>query len=210
MKKSLIWLLAICLLLQCFMSIALADPVSDESATSGVDVIVVLDMSGSMTSINNNKPGNDVNKFRIDATAMLMGMMDMDGSRIGIVPFAGRVLTDGVRELKTVNNGSNRDSFIEDLYKNIINIHGNDTNTGAALMTALHMLDAREDKSNRPMIVLLTDGKNAINNPTVVSPSYRWENNQIVNKNKETFDTALTNTVTQEAADCAVAKGIPI
>ena len=210
MKKSLIWILAVCLLLECFMGISLADSASDNSATSGVDVIVVMDMSGSMTSLGTNKPGNDVNKFRIDATAMLMGMMDMDGSRIGIVTFAGKVLTEGVRELRAVNNSVSRDSFISDLYGNISKIHGDDTNTGAALMTALYMLDTREDKSNRPMIVLLTDGKNAINNPAAVTPSYRWENNEIVNKNREVFDTALTNTVTKEAAECAVAKGVPI
>ena len=46
MKKSLIWILAVCLLLECFMGISLADSASDNSATSGVDVIVVMDMSG--------------------------------------------------------------------------------------------------------------------------------------------------------------------
>lgn len=209
MKKRLIGLLVICLLLECILGFAAADSAIDDAATSGVDVVVVLDMSGSMQTQGNLK-GNDVNGFRLDATAMLIGMMDMDGSRIGIVPFAGTVFGNGIKELTKVNDAKSRDDLIKDLYERIARLRGDGTNTGAPLMTALHMLDSREDKSNRPMIILMTDGKNTINNPINVSPSYHWENNEIVDKGKESFTTDLANQVTQEAADCAVAKGVPI
>ncbi len=215
MKKVLIWVVAICLLLECFAGVAAADSGVDNSATSGVDVVVVLDMSGSMTTLGegvNRRPGNDDNGFRIDATAMLVGMVDMDGSRVGIVPFAGTVL-DAVKELTVVDTARSREDFIADLYGRIAKKRGDNTNIGAALMTALHMLDSREDKSNRPMIVLLTDGVNALTGDVGVKESYRWENDRIVYKGRETYKASGAVTpdkVTQEAVECAIALSVPI
>lgn len=217
MRRSLIWAMVVSLLLGCFLGAASADTGTDNSATSGVDVIVVLDMSGSMTTyVDNNGntvSGNDENKFRIDATAMLIGMMDMDGSRVGIVPFSGTVL-DAVTELTPVSNREERSSLLSKLYADkFYNTRGTGTNTGAALMRALHMLDARSDKSNRPMIVLMTDGQNALPNnmnKVEIRPSYRWENGTIVKKTKEDFTVATMNETAQEAADCASSMDVPI
>ena len=216
MRKCLIWALVVSLLLGCCLGAASADTGTDDSATSGVDVIVVMDMSGSMSDREDSNGrkinGNDSNAFRIDATAMLVGMLDMDGSRIGIVPFAGAVLEAGVKPLTVVNTPSRREAFIADLYDKIAKTRGDSTNTGAALMRALYMLQQREDKSNRPMIVLLTDGKNAIMNSTqgTVNPSYRWSGTEIVDQHRQVFSTEMADSVTREAVDAAKEMGIPI
>ncbi|MBR2661550.1 MAG: VWA domain-containing protein [Clostridia bacterium] len=219
MRRSLIWAMVVSLLLGCFLGAASADTGTDNSATSGVDVIVVLDMSGSMTTLGKNAntgkdiPGNDINKFRIDATAMLVGMLDMDGSRVGIVPFAGTVL-DGVTELTPVSTGKERSDLLKTLYApRFYNSHADGTNTGAALMRALYMLDTRDDKSNRPMIVLMTDGKNALQNGLTsvnISPSYRWKNGKIEKMQKEDFTVTTMNETAREAADCASSMDVPI
>ena len=212
-KKGLLWVTVICLLLESLLGFAAADTGEDNAATSGVDVVVALDMSGSMTTRNDVR-GNDDNGFRIDATAMLIGMVDMDGSRVGIVPFAGTVLNQGIKNLTDVKTVRSRETYITELYDRIAKVRGDNTNIGAALMTALQMLDSREDKSNRPMIVLLTDGKNAIANPVSVDPSYRWtgdeDHREISNRGRETYDTAKANVVTEEAVACADALGVPI
>ena len=182
---------------------------ADSSATSGVDIVVVLDMSGSMAELTPGKEdGNDRNGYRLDATAMLTGMLDMDGSRIGIVPFGG--IIQNVKELTLPENRNDLIKYIYSLPRD-----GYGTNYGAALMRALYMLEAREDKTNSPMIVLMTDGKNSISHASGkvnISPSYRWdpETQQVKDEGTQAFDTALANKVTEEAADCAAALGIPI
>ena len=94
-KRILTVLLAVCLLFGMVSFAAGEETAGDTSSTSGIDVVIVLDMTNSMRSLKNGKPaGNDIYAYRIDATAMLIGMLDMGGSRVAIVPFAGGVMKD--------------------------------------------------------------------------------------------------------------------
>jgi len=222
-KKSLIFLMVMCLVFSCTVS-AFADITGnfsptfaeDRAATNGVDVVVVLDMSGSMTKLG-EKDGNDKQGYRLDATAMLAGMLDMDGSRIGVVPFGGITNQQEVIDLTEMTDSTSRTRFIEKIYSLREVAYG--TNTGAALMTALYMLDIRENKANSPMIVLMTDGRNEVqysaNEPTRKvdeKPAYRWDasSGAINQKSLEKYDTDLANSVTEEAIQCAVSMNVPI
>ena len=204
MKKALGILIALCILLSVFSSFAAAETAEDLSAVSGVDVVIVLDMTKSMTDKASGE--NDVNGYRLDATAMLIGMLDMDGSRVAIVPFTGS--PRGVIELTEVNSEDVRKQMISSVYG--LNVEAN-TNIGAALMRANQILENRGETKNKPMIVLLTDGQNSINGTVTVDQSWRWDKNtnQLV-ASKESFNTAKANEVTVEAVGFAADRGFPI
>ena len=209
-------ILALCLLLG-ICSPASGEVVGDTSTTTGVDVVIVLDMTSSMYPTQ-SKSGNDPNGYRIDATSMLIGMMDMDGSRVAIVPFAsapGKPVD--IIGFTDVSNSQSRLDLISKIYTDYPGKKLPDTNIGAALMKADQMLLDREDKTNRPMIVLMTDGQNDIaktkENPSgliSVPHSLRWENEQIVDKGTESYNTEKADTVTYEAFLCAQKNGIPV
>ena len=201
-------LLALCLVLGSLWAPALAATEEDASAAFGVDAVVVLEMTNSMGQPNDTERNrNDRYGFRLDATAMLIGMMDMDGSRVAIVPFASEPVD--VVELTAVTTTDSRESLIRQVY-NLGNRLYPNTNIGAALMRANQILNSRDDKTNQPMIVLMTDGQNSLYAPITVRNSWRWENGQIINRGKETYTTDLANQVTKEAAECAGQLGFPI
>ena len=216
-KRAVSVILTLCLMLGL---VTLAAAETDTSTTAGVDVVIVLDMSVSMRPDKNDATrGNDPYGYRIDATSMLIGMMDMDGSRVAIVPFAqvpGKPME--IEEFTDISDRGERTKLIEKIYAKYLDSSlPPNTNIGAALMKAEQMLLTREDKTNSPMIVLMTDGKNDIKNTRgdgpgsiKVSPSLRWENNEIVDKGEEDYDTETADVVTREAFYCAQAKNIPI
>ena len=209
MKKMLSLILAIGLVFG-LVSFASAKSYVEESAsdTFGVDVVVVLDMTSSMDNRDNN---NDPEGYRLDATAMLVGMLDMEGSRIAVVPFAAYPFeeSDGAQPLTVVNDSAVRKAMLTTLYSHK-ETKGN-TNIGAALMKANQILLEREDKTNRPMIVLMTDGKNSIvNNGVTVPHSLRWSNGEIIDEGKKNYTTSTAVEVTKEAAECASELGYPI
>lgn len=210
LKKVLSSILVLCLLLALAPFAAGEVMVEDTSTTTGIDVVVVLDMTNSMKE----NPGNDPFNYRVDATAMLIGMLDMDGSRVAVVPFAdapGKPVA--ITDFTDVSSSQKRKDLIDKIYKNYPDKIRPNTNIGAALMKANQMLLTRADQSNRSMIVLMTDGQNAINpkEKVLVKPSLRWENGQIVEKkNGEDYDTEKADIVTNEAFLCAKANNIPV
>ena len=214
MKRILASILALILVLSSVLTIACADAVRDDSAAFGVDMVIVLDMTNSMKKPNDPNSGNDIYNFRKDATAMLIGMLDMDRSRVAIVPFAGSPMEARemkVSELRTVSDQETRDKLLDAIYS-----MGNKprTNIGAALMKANQILDSREDKTNLPAIILMTDGNNDMDssdgNSETVADSWRWEDGQIVNKGAESYKTSTAVKVTREAVACAGELGFPI
>ena len=213
----------LCLLLVfCFavsgMSFSIADQAQDEAAVHGVDAVIVLDMTKSMTE-QNSKAGNDEYGYRLDATAMLIGMLDMNGSRVAIVPFAGTPSEvkgwNELNEWTEINDLKSRNELINKIRKG--STTRPNTNIGAALMRANQILADRDDTSNQPMIVLLTDGENAIAEGenaarANVDPDYRWnaETQEIEARSTQRYNTAMADAVTKEAVACAKAKGYPI
>ena len=94
MKRILSMLLLACMIWSCVFSMGLAEDeatgpentggqlgeMEDQAAAQGVDLVIVLDMTNSM----DNYEMNDVHNYRFDAAAMLIGMLDMDGSRVAV------------------------------------------------------------------------------------------------------------------------------
>lgn len=223
-KRFLAVVLFVCMVLCSVIPFASAGEAKDTAATSGVDVVVVLDMSQSMKNPNNNASAknNDASGFRLDATSMLIGMMDMDGSRVAIVPFAGYPFD--VTELTAVNDDASRSGLLSKIYNNYNNSKVKpDTNIGAALMKANEILEHREDKTNQPMIVLMTDGTNDCSDAqkyAKVQESWRWKDSAVEGENgthgtlenegSVVYETKLANEVTREAVGFAADRGFQI
>lgn len=214
MKKIVALFACICMFVTCFCGVSLADVMLDTSSNEGIDVVVVLDMTNSMGDPSDTiGERNDPDSYRIDATAMLIGMLDMDGSRVAIVPFASEPFVpgslEGIMDLRSVNDEEVRNTLVEKLYS-LMGRNRPNTNIGAALMKANQILKERDDKSNRPMIVLLTDGQNSISDSIIINHSLRWENGEIVDKGEQKYNTELADIVTREAVNCAAENEIPI
>ena len=136
--------------------IALAQPRLMKSATtvkaSGVDIVVALDLSGSMISEDFVVRGGRVNRFNM-ARAVLKQFIDQrPNDRIGLVVFAAQAFIATPLTL-------DHDFLQENLDRlEIGTINADQTAIGDALSTALNRL--RELKSKSKIVILMTDGQN--------------------------------------------------
>jgi Ca-activated chloride channel family protein len=136
--------------------VALAQPRLMKSATtvkaSGVDIVVALDLSGSMISEDFIVRGGRVNRFNM-ARAVLKQFIDQrPNDRIGLVVFAVQAFIATPLTL-------DHDFLQENLDRlEIGTINADQTAIGDALSTALNRL--RELKSKSKIVILMTDGQN--------------------------------------------------
>ncbi|SPE63372.1 von Willebrand factor type A [Verrucomicrobia bacterium] len=148
--SALRWLtLALCI-------VALAQPRLTKSETkitaSGVDIVVALDMSGSMVSEDFEVHGKRVNRFNM-ARAVLKQFIDQrPNDRLGLVVFATQAYIATPLTL-------DHDFLMANLDRLQIGaIDENHTAIGSALGTAVNRL--RELKSKSKIVILMTDGQN--------------------------------------------------
>jgi Ca-activated chloride channel family protein len=136
--------------------VALAQPRLTKSTTSvkasGVDIVVALDMSGSMVSEDFEVRGERVNRFNM-ARAVLKGFIDKrPNDRIGLVLFASQAYIATPLTL-------DHDFLHENLDRLEIGaIEQNSTAIGDGLGTAVNRL--RDLKSKSKIVILMTDGVN--------------------------------------------------
>lgn len=136
--------------------VALAQPRLTKSETrvtaSGVDIVVALDMSGSMISEDFEVRGQRVNRFNM-ARAVLRGFIDKrPNDRIGLVVFATQPFIATPLTL-------DHDFLEQDLDRlKIGDIDENRTAIGSALATAVNRL--RDLKAKSKIVILMTDGQN--------------------------------------------------
>ena len=136
--------------------IALAQPRFTRSETkvtaSGVDIVVALDMSGSMISEDFEVRGQRVNRFNMARAVLEQFIEKRPNDRIGLVVFATEsyiatpLTLDHeflLRRLDQLQIGA---------------IDENHTAIGSALSTAVNRL--REVKSRSKIVILMTDGQN--------------------------------------------------
>ena len=136
--------------------VALAQPHLMKSQTtvkaSGIDIVVALDLSGSMISEDFVVHGERVNRFNM-ARSVLKGFIDeRPGDRIGLVVFAVQAFIAAPLTL-------DHDYLQENLDRlEIGTINADQTAIGDALTTALNRL--RDLKAKSKIIILMTDGQN--------------------------------------------------
>ena len=135
---------------------ALAQPRLTRSETrvkaSGVDIVVALDMSGSMVSEDFEVHGKRVNRFNMARAVLRQFIEKRPNDRIGLVVFATQAYIASPLTL-------DHDFLLQNLDRLQIGvINDNQTAIGSALSTAINRL--REVKSKSRIVILMTDGQN--------------------------------------------------
>jgi Ca-activated chloride channel homolog len=125
---------------------------------SGIDIVVALDLSGSMAAEDFTLHGRDVNRLTI-AKSVLEEFIDKRPSdRIGLVAFAGQAYIAAPLTL-------DHDYLLQNLKRLDLHTIGDGTAIGSGLSAALNRL--REIKSKSKIVILMTDG---VNNAGKVMP----------------------------------------
>ena len=136
--------------------VALAQPRLTKSQTtvkaSGVDIVVALDMSGSMVSEDFVMNGKRVNRFNMARSVLKKFIDKRPSDRIGLIVFATQAFIATPLTL-------DHDFLQENLDRlDIGAVDPNQTAIGDALGTAVNRL--RDLKSKSKIVILMTDGQN--------------------------------------------------
>ena len=136
--------------------VALAQPRLTKSTTevkaSGIDIVVALDLSGSMTTPDYEKDGQRVNRFNMAKSVLKKFVEERPNDRIGLVVFAAQAFIASPMTL-------DHDYLLENIDRlEIGTINSDATAIGDGITTALNRL--RELKSKSRILVLMTDGGN--------------------------------------------------
>src|SRR5262249_33512547 len=141
-----------------FFIIALAQPRFVQSETkvtaSGVDIIVALDMSGSMAAEDEGFElnGKQATRFVIARDVLKRFIEKRNGDRLGLVVF-------GTQAYVAVPPTLDHEFLLKNLMRlELGSINGNQTAIGSAMTTALNRL--RDLKSKSKIIIVMTDGQN--------------------------------------------------
>jgi Ca-activated chloride channel homolog len=155
------WLLALRWLALALFLVGLARPQLDESETaikaSGVDIVVALDLSGSMESEDFMLDRQRVNRLVIAKDVLKKFIARRPNDRIGLVAFAGRAYVASPLTL-------DHDYLLANLERLNIGMIEDRTAIGSALSAAVNRL--RDIKSKSKIVILMTDGQNNAGNIT--------------------------------------------
>jgi Ca-activated chloride channel homolog len=137
------------------MIIALARPQLPEGdakiKASGIDIVVALDLSGSMAAEDFTLRGKDVNRLVIAKQVLEEFVEKRANDRIGLVAFAGQAFIAAPLTL-------DHDFLLQNLKRLDLNSIPDGTAIGSGLSAALNRL--REVKSKSKIVILMTDGVN--------------------------------------------------
>jgi Ca-activated chloride channel family protein len=143
--------------------VALAQPQLTNSQThqnsSGIDIAVAVDLSGSMASLDFEVGGHRVNRIDMAKMVLKKFIEKRPGDRIGLIAFAtdAYIVTPLTLDHQFVLE--NLDRFTIDPYDpNNDLIDGSRTAIGSGLSTAINRL--RDEKAKSKIVILMTDGQN--------------------------------------------------
>jgi Ca-activated chloride channel family protein len=136
--------------------VALAQPRLVKSTTqvkaSGIDIVVALDLSGSMNTPDYEVNGQRISRFNLAKSVLQKFVEERPDDRIGLVVFAARAFLASPLTL-------DHDYLLDNISRlEIGTINSDATAIGDGLVTALNQLRDLQAKSK--IIVLMTDGAN--------------------------------------------------
>ncbi|MFO1498111.1 MAG: VWA domain-containing protein [Verrucomicrobiota bacterium] len=138
-----------------FLIIGLARPQLGEGLAtvraSGIDIVVALDLSGSMASEDFELKGERVNRLTMAKDVLEKFIAKRVNDRIGIVAFAGRAYIAGPLTL-------DHEFLVQNLERLNLNTIEDGTAIGSGLSASLNRL--RDLKSKSKIVILMTDGQN--------------------------------------------------
>jgi Ca-activated chloride channel family protein len=117
---------------------------------SGIDIVVAIDLSGSMASEDFQDEGKQVNRLDIAKKVLLKFVDARLNDRIGLVAFAGRAYIASPMTL-------DHDFLKQNLERLHLGMIEDRTAIGSALTTALNRL--RDLQSKSKIVILMTDGQ---------------------------------------------------
>jgi Ca-activated chloride channel family protein len=150
------WLSTLSLAALALLAVGMARPQLGHSATnvqaSGVDIVVALDLSGSMNTPDYIVNGQQVSRFDMAKSVLTKFVNERPNDRIGLVVFAKEAFIASPMTL-------DHDFLLQNIDRlQIGTINSDATAIGDGLTTALNRL--RNLKSKSKIIVLMTDGGN--------------------------------------------------
>jgi Ca-activated chloride channel homolog len=135
--------------------VALARPQKTQTETSvrasGVDIVIALDLSGSMESEDFQIKGQRVNRLVVAKDTIKQFILKRPNDRIGLVAFAGRAYIAAPLTL-------DHDFLQNNLDRLELHTIEDGTAIGSGLSAAVNRL--RDVKSKSKIVVLMTDGQN--------------------------------------------------
>ena len=143
--------------------VALAQPQFTNSQTqiksSGIDIAVAVDLSGSMASLDFEVSGHRVSRIEMAKSVLKKFIEKRPGDRIGLIAFATDAYIVTPMTLDHDFVLQNLDRFQIDPYDpNNDLIDASRTAIGSGLSTAINRL--RDQKAKSKIVILMTDGQN--------------------------------------------------
>lgn len=118
---------------------------------SGIDIVVALDLSGSMASEDFELGGRRANRLEVAKDVLQQFIRKRPNDRIGLVAFAGRAYIASPLTL-------DHDFLLENVARLQLGAIEDGTAIGSALVAALNRL--RDIKADSKVVILMTDGQN--------------------------------------------------
>lgn len=145
MRKNWVILLVICSVLSLFMP----QEVSAAPNTQ-IDAVLVMDASNSMNF-------TDPNRLGYEAIKMFIDMSLMTGDRIGFIAYTDKVERDiALLRIKNLQDKEDLKQQVADTKRGVY------TDISIGLKAAVKNLDNYSDSSHKPLIVILADGNNEL------------------------------------------------
>lgn len=124
---------------------------NNNSPSSAVDAVLLLDVSNSMKSSDPEQLGNEAMKLFID-------MLPTQGDRVGVVAYTDQIEREkALTGINSADDKTNLKNFIDDLNR------GPYTDISIGMREAVNILQDSSQQGNEPMIVLFADGNNELN-----------------------------------------------
>lgn len=162
MKKAVSFLLSLILVAVIFPISSTAEEMTKEKEYKALDLVVVVDSSGSMLS-------SDPERMAPDAVRMLTNMMPAEDSRVGLISF-----NEQPTVLTTTGGGEptliSLEDFtgVETIRTDIDSVEYNGgTGIGNALNAATQLLNDNSQQDRSKAIILFTDGVNDFDNDKI-------------------------------------------
>lgn len=115
-----------------------------------IDVMLVVDSSGSMNNSDKNKVANEAMKMFID-------MISVQGDKIGVVAFTDQIVREkALLQIDTPEDKKDLKKFIDQVAR------GSYTDIAVGVSEAVKILEKDREPGHFPMIVLLADGNNSL------------------------------------------------
>ncbi|WP_340021491.1 vWA domain-containing protein [Paenibacillus sp. FSL K6-1096] len=121
------------------------------AAPSHIDAVLLIDVSNSMNKSDKNKIANEAMKMFID-------MLSTQGDKVGIVAYTDKVEREkALLGIQSAGDKQDLKDFIDGLSR------GPYTDLAIGMKEAVKVLENGSDPSHEPMIVMLADGNNDLN-----------------------------------------------